>query len=143
VTEAEANLAILQQWEAGWGALHGAGAEYVPTTYDNEAYEKDDLGALGAWARVSLRHSVRSQRTMGSAPYRKFESRGYVFVQIFAPIDNGRALRSRLADDVRTVLEGQRLGELLLHEATTRDEREDGVWSMSTIVVEFRYTDTR
>lgn len=143
MTEAQAVEAILQQWNTGWTALHGAGAELVPFAYENETYDKSDLGTLGSWCRIVVRHTVRRQTTMGSAPSRKFEARGYVFVQIFTPPNQGTALRSRLGDDVRKVLEGQRLGELLLHDGVTRDERETPQWCMATVAVEFRYTDTR
>jgi len=154
MNEQQANLAILQQWESGWDALHPqdtSAPEYVPYTYDNEAFDTDALGDLGAWVRLTIQHSTRRQRTMGSAPNRKYECRGRVFVTLFAPVDNGRALIAQLADDVRTVMEGQRLGDLLLDDATTRGEnwfatgptREDGVWAQATVVVEFRYTDTR
>lgn len=158
MNQSESRLAILQQWETGWDALHPADpvdpedpATFVPYTYDNEAFTTDALGRLGAWVRVAIQDSTRQQATMGSAPSRKFETRGRVFVQIFTPIDAGQALQATLADDVRTVLEGVRLGDLLLYDGVTRGEnwfttgpsRTDGVWAQATVVIEFKYTDTR
>jgi hypothetical protein len=152
MTEAEAIQAILAQWEDVWDTLHPhEDPEWVPYTYDNEAFTTDALGDLGSWVRVTIQMSTRQQTTQGGPPYRKFDNKGRIFVTIFTPIDAGRALRARLADDVRTALEGQRLGDLLLYDGVTRGEdwfgtgpaREGGIWSMSTVVIEFRFTETR
>lgn len=155
MTEREAIEAIYQRWAEGWAARHPSDPNdpnYVPYTFDNEEFSKDTLGQLGSWARVTVQMSTREQATMGSAPNRKFENNGRVFVQLFTPVNQGRALRATLADDVREALEGRSIDELQLHEATTRGENwfstgpaSEGSsgWSMSTIVVEFRYTETR
>lgn len=146
MTEAQAIQAILAQWESGWDDLHpqsSADPDYVPYTYTNEAFEPASLGDLGAWARVSIVHTAGAQVTQGSAPSRKFERRGNVFVQLFAPIDNGVAVLAGLSDDVRTTLEGQRLEDLNLYEGRTEELPEDGIWARRVIVVRFRYVDTR
>ncbi len=154
MNESQAHQAILDLWEDGWDELHPQDVDdpdYVPYTYDNESFTTDALGELGAWVRVTIQHSTRRQTTMGSAPYRKWENNGRVFVQIFTPVDQGRALKSSLADDVRTVLEGKRMEDMRTHEAVTRGEAwfatgpssEDGVWAQSTVVVSFVYTETR
>lgn len=146
MTEAEATQAILEAWEDGWDPLHPEDPddpEHVPYTYDNEVFDTGSLGDLGAWARVSIRHSTGRQATMGSAPSRKFERRGFIMVQLFAPIDQGRTLLSELADDVRTALEGVRSSELLIHEGVTEESPSDGRWAMSVVTLPFRYTQTR
>lgn len=146
MTEAEATQAILEQWEDGWDPLHPedpSDPEHVPYTYTNEAFTSDALGDLGAWARVTVRHSTANQASMGSAPNRKFDRRGVVIVQLFAPIDAGTLLLAELADDVRTALEGYRSGELLLHEGATSDIPDDGAWAQKSVTIQFRYTDTR
>jgi hypothetical protein len=146
MTEIEAINAILSQWKTGWQALHPTSEsdpQYVPWTTTNEDFAPDQLGALGAWARISVQHTAAEQATMGSAPSRKFERRGNVFVQLFAPKNNGVALLATLAEDVRTVLEGGRLGEVNIYAGRTVELPEDGVWAMATVILPFRYTRTR
>lgn len=146
MTEVEAIQAILERWEDGWDVIHPtdpAAPAHVPYTYTSETFRPDELGDLGAWCRVSIIHTSAQQLTMGSSPNRKWERRGNAIVQVFAPLDRGRLLASELADDVRAVLEGQRLGDLLLYEGRTEEGGEDGAWWMVAVVVSFRYTDHR
>lgn len=146
MTEVQAIEAIYEQWEAGWQALHPAlqsDPQYVPFAFKGEHFTPDQLGALGAWARVSVAHTSAAQITFGSSGTRKFERRGNVFVQLFAPVGAGVGLLARLASDARTVLEGVRIGELNLHAARTEEMPDESQWASSTVVVEFRYVETR
>ena len=146
VTELEAINAILSRWKTGWEALHPSSLsdpQYVPWTTTNEDFAPDQLGALGAWARISVQHTVAAQTTMGSAPNRKFERRGNVFVQLFAPKNAGVALLATLAEDVRSALEGERVNGLNVYAGRTIEVPEDGAWAMSTVVLPFRYTRIR
>jgi hypothetical protein len=146
VTEREAIEAIYGQWESAWESLHPPSQSdpaHVPFTFRNESYSPDALGQLGAWARISVIHTVAEQITFGDVGTRKFERRGNVFVQLFAPVAEGVGTLADLAQDARTCLEGMRLGELNLKSARTVEGTEDGRWAMSSVVVEFRYTDTR
>lgn len=146
MTEREAIEAIYEQWESGWETLHPASQAdpaHVPYTFRNEAFTPDTLGSLGAWARLSVIHTRAEQITFGDVGTRKFERRGNVFVQLFAPIDQGVGVLADLAQDVRATLEGQRLEELNLKAARTEELPEDGGWAAVVVVVEFRYTDTR
>jgi hypothetical protein len=146
MTEAEATQLILARWEDEWDILHppdGGDPAYVPYTYTSEGFATDALGDLGSWVRLTIRHTTSKQLTQGSAPYRKWERRGLILVQLFAPIDQGVGALATLAGDVRTCLEGYRAEDLNLYEATTADEREDGVWAMKTLSIRFRYVETR
>ncbi|RPH64990.1 MAG: hypothetical protein EHM89_00175 [Acidobacteria bacterium] len=146
MTEREAIEAILVHWEDEWEALHPedtSDPDCVPWYAGNEAHETSELGALGAWARINVIHTAAEQTTMGSAPSRKFERRGNIYVQLFAPIDAGVQLRAELADDVRTAMEGFRVDELRTYAGRTEEGVEDGVWSMAVVIVPFAYTDTR
>lgn len=147
MTESEFKQAVLAQWESVWNPLHlisSSDPQYVPYTYTNEDFETDALGALGAWARVTILHTTRQQITMGSSPHRKYECRGNVFVQLFAPAgQEGSLLLSSLADDARTALEGLRLLDCVLHEGRTEEGAEDGVRTMVSVIFPFRYVETR
>ena len=136
MTEREAIEAILEQWKTGWEAAYPA----VPWTTRNEQFTTD---GLTSWVRITVSHTTSDQTTCGSAPSRKFERRGNVFVQLFAPVDAGYGTLADYAQTVRTVLEGVRLEELNLYAARTEEQPTDGAWAMATVVVPFRYTQTR
>lgn len=145
MNERQAIEAIYGRWESAWQAIHPAIASdpaFVPYTFRNEAFTPDQLGVLGSWARVSVIHTSAEQITFGDVGTRKFERRGSVFVQLFAPIGSGVGKLADLAHDVRGALEGRRLGDLNLKAARTVEVPEDGRWAMSTVVVEFRYVET-
>jgi hypothetical protein len=152
VTESQAVEAILEQWDAGWEAKHpGSRLPFnlsqplcVPWTTRNEAAASDQLGPLGAWARIAVRHAVSQQITMGPIGSRRFQRSGNVFVQLFGPVNTGQALLASLADDVRSVMEGPQLGgDLVIDAGSTREGDEDGQWCMSVVVLPFRYVETR
>jgi hypothetical protein len=134
MNEAQAVEAIYQRFASAWPSRQ----PLVPFVFENEQAE-----AQSEWARVSVRHGSAGQVTMGRAPYRKFDRRGTVMVQLFAPVNTGRARLSEMADSVREVLEGVSLGELHMHEARTEETPTDGAWAMCSVVVRFRYTSTR
>ena len=112
MTEREAIEAILGQWKTGWASAYPS----VPWTTRNEQFTTD---GLTSWVRITVSHTTSDQTTCGSAPSRKFERRGNVFVQLFAPVDAGYGTLADYAQTVRTVLEGVRLDGLLLYAART------------------------
>lgn len=146
MTEAEFIETVYEQWESGWEDLHSADPSdpsHVPFTFKSEAFSTDQLGELGAWIRISIIHTAAEQTTSGTAPNRKFERRGNVWAQLFAPQGSGVGLLATLAGDVRTVLEGMRLGEANLYAGDTREGSDEPTWATSTVVIPFRYTETR
>ena len=146
MTEREAIEGILETFESGWETLHPASVsdpDCVPWTTKNEDFDETQLGVLGAWARIAIIHTSAEQITQGLAPVRKFERRGNVFVQLFAPVAAGVGLLADLAQDVRTVLEGQRVGALNLAAGRTQEGAEDARWAMVSVVIPFRYVDQR
>lgn len=141
MTERESYEAILTQFESVWDVLHppvSSDPDYAPYAYDNEIFE-----SVERWVRLSVRHTVSRQTTMGSAPNRRFEREGVVFVQVFALPNVGRGALADLAADVRTALEGQRLSGLVLHAGSTQEVSTDGVWAMLVVSIPFRYSETR
>jgi hypothetical protein len=141
VTELEAIEAIYQRWKDGWEVIHGAGANLVPYSFDDENDRPQDrVGALGAWATVVVRHSTREQATQGS-PSRD-DVIGNVIVQLFGPKNQGVAKLAGLANDVRTVLAKKSISDLELYEGRTNEvTRKDAAWAMRVVVIPFTYTE--
>lgn len=126
---------MTQRWIDAWPALQPT----VPFTFDGEVVDAADT-----FARVTFVHTVRAQVTMGSEGARKYESRGTVFVQLFGPIGVGVKQLADLAEDVRKVFEGRRLGEeLTTYSGSTREVPSDGRWMQRTITVPFSYEQLR
>lgn len=134
MTEREAIEAVLQRWNDGWTTLHPE----IPWTTRGEVFSSE-----ASWARISVQHSTAEQTTMGSAPSRKFERRGNIFVQLFVQENQGAGALADLAEDVRDVLEGQRLDGLTIYAGRTEEAPSDGVWAMAAVVLPFRYTHER
>jgi hypothetical protein len=137
VKEAEALELMSRHFLDEWPALQPGLVDAV--TFDNEVFEGRDT-----WLRVSFVHTVRVQQTMGSQGGRKFESRGYVFVQLFGPTDVGVKQLAELADDVREVFEGRRLAdELTTYAGSSREGPSDGRWATRTVTIPFIYEELR
>lgn len=141
MTELEAIQAIYTRFIAGWGVLHpdiDGDPARVPFALDDEDYKPTDLGELGAWATVVIRHSTRNQATQGTPS--SDECRGSVFVQLFGPKNEGTTKLLQLAEHVRTVLAKQRIGEVNMYAGRSAEAtKKDAAWAMRVVVIPFRY----
>lgn len=151
MTGVEVEQAILEQWESGWEQLHPADPDdpdYVPWTPRNEDFDLSELGALGAWARITILPTTSEQVTHGGEGDRKYEDRGNVIVQLFAAVNHvsgavvldGNATVKALVDDVVSVLRGKRLGGVNLYAATPTALPENGGWNAYAVTIPYRTT---
>ncbi len=140
MTEQQACEAIVEAWSTGWVALHPD----VPFTLDNEAF--DAASAPDTWARVTIVPSLRAQGSMGPVGSQRFESKGYIAVQLFTPSDAGASTARGLCDDVRKVLErkGFVVGSetVVTFAGSTKSPTTDGRWYQVTVTVPFLYWQT-
>lgn len=148
MTEAQAVEAMLQHWADAWEALHPDDADdpdYVPWIADGEQLADPPA----RWARISIIHTASGQITTGGTGARRFERLGRIAVQLFADAGAGRAALAELADDVRTCLEGARMGyedepeHVHAYAGQTSSEDTDGRWLMAVVHVPFRYDQIR
>jgi len=112
-------------------------------TFDNEQYSPP---TNESWARVVIRHSGRTQESMGAAGARKFESSGLVFVQCFCPLDSGTSLADTMAAAAQDVFEGKVLGATELLRFTSAAITEVGPtddWYQINVEAAFTYTETK
>ena len=130
--EATAREEISALWSAGWTLARPD----VPFTIEGEAYDAAD-----SWARLSVVHATRNRVTIGEHP--RDEIRGFVAVQLFAPVNQGIAALSTMADQARGVLEGVTGATVTTYAASTRYGQPDGRWATAIVVVPFRYYDVR
>ena len=141
MTEKQAVDAILQAWQDGWEALHPDDPEdpdYVPYTFNNETFE-----TVATWVRVTIVPMVSNQASLGAV--RRWARTGEIAVQIFARPNEGLGTIAILADDVRTVLEGQSIHTAGVDEpvctyaGSSGSPSNDGAWQQLLVRVPYRY----
>lgn len=138
MTEDQAVEAVCEQWIAVWPTTPSGS---VPYAFEGEVTPSSDTFAV-----VVVRHTTSAQVTSGGAGVRRFQRAGNIMVQLFSPTGAGRRPISLLVASVRTVLEGVNIGPgepLNTGAAATREVPTDGRWLQQTVVVPFKYYETR
>lgn len=133
MTNEAATEAITAYFTTAWGTT-------TPLTRENEAF-KPPVDAA-AWARLSIRHGDQSQRSLGPVAARRFDRRGFIFVQLFTATDKGRGAADRLVTAVRAILEATRFGGVVTFESSVRELGTDGRWFQMNVETGFRYEQT-
>lgn len=134
-TQAQATELMYQRFTAAWNVLNGA------YTFDGENFPEPD--GTAPWLRVSVRHSVSGQATLGAVGGRRFERAGAVITNIFVPANKGRALADTLAGLVRDIFEGVSFGEIYFFESDCRETGIDGLWYGVVVESKFFYNETK
>ena len=126
---------IYQDFVTDWGATS-------PLTFDNEAYTPVEGTAF---VRLAVRHDLGEQESLGGVGRRKFDRAGLVFVQCFAPLDNGRATADNLASTARAVFEGKTLTpeNIRFYGVTIREIGVSDGWYQINVEAPFNYTETK
>lgn len=133
-TQAQATESIYERFASLWNIADGV------YTFDGENFSEP---ASGPWLRVSVRHSVSGQATLGQVGNRRFERAGAVLTNIFVPANTGRALADTLAGLVRTIFEGVSFGEVYFFESDCRETGIDGLWYGVVVESKFFYNETK
>ena len=137
MTEAQAIETLWQTWKAGWAIKHPE----IDSFFENEG-----AAAETTYARISVRHTTGAQTSIGPPGSRRFERRGNLMVQLFAPTDQGRGYISGLADDVRSIFEGGSFGSgdpVRCYGGRTQEVPTDGNWYMVVVVIPISYFERR
>jgi hypothetical protein len=138
MTEAQVLEAISDRWmnpATGWPSLQPA----VPAVLENIKADSADR-----WARMTIRMTTSRQHTLGPAPNRRFERRGYIMVQLFGPVGVGRSDLAGLVETVRTLFEAQTLGtDLTTYAASTQDVTTDKKWFQVNVSIPLVFYESR
>lgn len=138
VTITEARELIYEEFLGSYTAIPAA-----RITADNESF--DPPSGL-SWGRLVVRHTGRTQETLGAIGLRKYASRGSVFFQIFVPENDGVGTADGLAHAARGVLEGISLSgnDIRFTDCDVRElgPDQDG-WFGMTVEASFEYTETK
>lgn len=132
MTRQEAVDAIGAHFATGWGTT-------TSIAWDNVPYSPDPTLA---WVRVSIQHNVERQETVERGMYTR---RGLVFVQIFVPVDTGRADVDVLVPQCQAIFEDSDPTRITFSNVTAREigTASDEAWFQVNVTAEFEYTDIR
>ena len=145
LTYEEARDFILDKFKLAWDANAPAvnGGQVPKVEYQNVSPAQPALAdGNKAWARVSVRHSSGSQRSMGPVGGRIFTRRGVVTVQVFVPAGKqGLVLADRLGKVAADAFEGEETsaGSVWFRNVTYREVGVDNGWFQVNAVAEFEY----
>lgn len=139
----QAKAAIYSAFMARWNE-----PDATPYTFDNEQFdppEPDTEGFRQSWVRLTVRHTGRSQQTMGKAGNRKYTRVGAAFIQVFTATDIGTAEADRLAEMAANIFEGVKLlnTSVWFKDVITRETGVDGSWYGVIVEAEFEYEEIK
>ena len=135
-TLAQAREQIYLTFTTDWAGL-------TPVQLGNEVFKTPK--PTDDWVRVTVRHRVARQESLGDVGARKFDRAGSVFVQCFTPLDKGEAATDALATTARAVFEGKTFSPQAIR-FTGVDVREVGPdrgWNQTNVEAPFNYTETK
>lgn len=136
--EASAHEAILQHWRDGWLTVQPS----IPWTFTSEVFASED-----EWARVAIVPALSRQSALGAV--KRWTRSGTIGVQVFSPAGVGTLRVSQLADDVRTVLEGQFIAvrgtdqPVVTLGGSSGTPMTDGKWIMQLVTFAYSWDELR
>jgi hypothetical protein len=135
---------VLGKFKEEWDRrAEEATAGYVPEVeWPNVRIEtpKSETSKDRAWARITTRHTSGSQRSLGEEDCRRFERRGLVSVQVFAPVgQRGLTLAHRLGTVAQDAFEGEQSEGVWFRDAVLREVGPDAHWYQVNVTAEFVY----
>lgn len=136
--EASAHEAILQAWRDGWLAVQPS----IPWTFTNEVFESED-----EWVRVTIVPALSRQSAFGAL--KRWTRSGTIGVQVFSATGAGTLRISQLADDIRTVLEGQFIAvrgtdqPVVTLGGSSGTPAPNGRWLMQTVTFAYSWDELR
>ncbi len=109
-------------------------------TFENEEFNEPNTGD---WVRVSVRHTPRTQDTLGGPGNRKFLSHAIVFVQVYTATDTGVKQGDTLATEARDLYEAVSFDGLDFLAGDVREVGPDGRWFIHLVEVPFSYEEIK
>ena len=108
-TPLEAEQIILNHWLTNWVS---GGAKRTSTAFEEENKPDDVEIGVSSWVYLYVQDVDSEQLSHGAVGYRKFLRKAQVTVDIYTPQNQGIASALSLADEARTVFEGQDISPL-------------------------------
>lgn len=95
------------------------------------------------WIRVTMRTAASIQDTLGGVGNRIFLRAGTIFVQVFAPRDQGRKIADQIVQEVIELIEAETIGGVRCYASTPREIGYDGDWFQVNVATPFEFDEVR
>ena len=135
-TPNEARTAIYMKMQTAVAASSSIGFDSTRISYDNRDFSQP---SGGKWVRLAVRHTGRSQETMGGVGKRRFRSFGFVLVEVFTEVDSNMKEADRTAKAVAAIFDAVTFDGLAFEAASSREGEVDGKWNTVTVEAPFFY----
>jgi hypothetical protein len=106
----------------------------------------DDIGGeypddRSPWARFTMRHADGFQATLSNVSgQRRWRRTGTVFIQLFAPTNEGLATLDEMAMIARGAFQGKATaGGVWFRNGRVREIGVDGKWQQANVLIDFEY----
>jgi hypothetical protein len=129
---------ILGHFKTLWdAALTSASISDITIYYDDVL----PANLPDTYARVTLRHNIASQKSMGETGNRRFERLGLLMVQLFTPSGEGQVLSDRLVQIVVDIFEGKKVSDSGVWFRNVRwvEVGPEAAWFQVNVIIEFEY----
>lgn len=130
----EAQALINDRFIAQW-------ASRTPFIFDNEKSLTNLVD--DPWVRVTSKLADSNQHTLGRKGCRKYERRGLIFVQVFAPVLNGTKTATDLAQVAQDIFEGETFNGVMCFDSMIKNAGIDGPWFHMQVLIEFLFDETK
>jgi hypothetical protein len=139
-TQTQARDAIADTINSAWLAS-GVTSAYE-LQWDNVKADppgEDSAGNALPWGRVTVRHLISPQETIGGPECSKFLTEGLVTVQVFTPSGDGHVLGDQIVEVLKAALRNVSVGNLWFFDVRVNEIGQDGPWFNQNVVAGFRY----
>ncbi len=138
-TMTEARDKVMLHFTTAWDAQSGT----VPLLLYDDRHR--DLPANAPYARITMRHNVMDQRTLGGVGNRRFRRFGVITVQVFTLSNQGLATADVFAKVALDAFEGNSTAPDEIHFRNSRinEVGEDGPWFQTNVLVDFDYDEIK
>jgi len=136
-TQAQAREAIYARWKANSPVPE---SQYC---FDNEKFDPNTVTDGNVWFRFVVRMEESNQETLGPIGGRKYIRRGTIFIQLFAPVDKGKALTDQYLPLARQIFEGVDFSGVRCDDVEVREVGQDGKWDLTNIESRFWFDEIR
>ncbi len=143
-TQAEARTQIIALFRTAW--LANGTSSPIPIVYDDVEGGKpngeDANGRALPWVRISVRHLIEEQDTMGRPGNRRFLAEGIATVEIYTAPGDGHTLGDPLSRIAKLAFRGNSTsGGVWFPIVSPREIGMDGNWFRREVAATFKYED--
>ncbi len=118
-------------------------AEYYgqfPIAIDNKPLDRPNEDT---WVRLSVQFNDGKQSTLGATGNRKFIKYGFIYVQVFTPVNEGTDANDILVENSMNLFDGTRIQQLWMNNGRVKTVGSDGQFYQQNAVIEFSFENIR